>query len=614
LVLPYLLLSVATAMVGTFVVTRLVTSSLRERFANQLLEASRVAADSFVRLEEDHLAKLRALAFTQGVAQAAQQGDVPTVQSLLFPVVANDALDLVSVVQPDGVELLTLIRDPASGEYAVSSGNNLEGPVFLDLVRMGYADDQGDKYSWIVGAVGGYYIVTAGPLRTPDGVQVGAIMDGTRLQGFLERMKEQVLADVLVLDSDGVLVASTVAIPLDEARASLELAPSRMASLVPGQDREVTLGGRSYQVYYSPLRLRGMDFGALGVVLPSNFVVSTEATSRNLFSVIFALGCGAVILVGIFQAGLITRPIKQLQRVSLAVASGDLTQRAGIQGPDEIGQFATVFDLMTSRLDRRTKQAARLHEETAQRNAQLREANLRLQQTQQQLVQSEKLAAVGQLTAGIVHDVKNPLSVIKGNAEDLKEQMAGNPVISAQIEAISRNADRANRIVGDLLTFARQSDAQMQRQDLGAIVEACVRLTEYLIRKGKVRVSTDLGPLPVMATFDSLQIEQVVVNMIQNAIQAMPGGGLLRLAVTEEGPWAKITIQDTGKGIAPEHLDRIFDPLFTTKPAGEGTGLGLSVSYGIISQHKGRIEVKSGLGMGTTFTIWLPLSQEAHGN
>jgi two-component system, NtrC family, sensor kinase len=421
-----------------------------------------------------------------------------------------------------------------------------------------------------------------------------------------------VLADILILDSDGALVATTAPVPPDTARITLELAPSHVAHLVPGENREVTLNSRKYQVYYSPLRLRGMDFGALGVILPSNFIVSTEATSRNLFSVVFALGCGAVILVGIFQAGLITRPLNRLQQVSLAVASGDLTQRAGILGADEIGQFATVFDLMTSRLDRRTKQATRLHEETVERNAQLREANFRLQQAQQQLVQSEKLAAVGQLTAGIVHDVKNPLAVIKGNVEELREGLAGNPQLAPQIDAIFRNADRASRIVTDLLKFARQSKAELQRQDLGATVDACVRLTEYLARKGNVKVSTDLGPAPVMATYDSLQIEQVLVNMIQNAIQAMPGGGLLHLVVRQEEPWAKLTIQDTGQGISPEHLSRIFEPFFTTKPAGEGTGLGLSVSYGIISQHHGRIEVKSQLKMGTTFTIWLPMEQAEH--
>jgi signal transduction histidine kinase len=171
---------------------------------------------------------------------------------------------------------------------------------------------------------------------------------------------------------------------------------------------------------------------------------------------------------------------------------------------------------------------------------------------------------------------------------------------------IEESASRATRIVSDLLTFARQSNSEMRHQDLGQTVRAAVRLTDFLARRAGVEVAVELNPKRLMATYDALQIEQVLVNLIQNAIQAMPNGGKLAVSAAQTEAWIEIAVRDTGVGIQRKNLARIFDPFFTTKPEGEGTGLGLSVSYGIISQHKGRIDVESQVGKGTTFTVRLP--------
>jgi signal transduction histidine kinase len=168
---------------------------------------------------------------------------------------------------------------------------------------------------------------------------------------------------------------------------------------------------------------------------------------------------------------------------------------------------------------------------------------------------------------------------------------------------------KAETIVSDLLKFARQSEMEMKPQDLREIINAALRLTDYLIRKGSIKVISDLPAEPVMVTCDAQQIEQVLVNMIDNAVHAMPESGTLRINLSQADGAAAIAIQDTGIGIDPENLRRVFDPFFTTKPEGEGTGLGLSVSYGIISSHNGRIDVDSEIGKGTTFTILLPGDQ-----
>ncbi|MFP3855033.1 MAG: sensor histidine kinase, partial [Anaerolineales bacterium] len=273
---------------------------------------------------------------------------------------------------------------------------------------------------------------------------------------------------------------------------------------------------------------------------------------------------------------------------------------------DEIGDLAEAFDVMTARLSERTEAAEKLYQETVERNRQLAEMYDRLQAAQQQLVQSEKLAAVGQLAAGIVHDVKNPLGVIKGMAEELMLETEDDPALVQMLKVVRDNADRANLIVTDLLKFARQSTPSMHERDLRETIEGCLRLTDYLIRKGKAEVQSDVPDRPVWVTYDAQQIEQVIINLIQNAIQAMPEGGKLAIRLTENKSEAVLEIEDSGEGIAQEHLSRIFEPFFTTKPEGKGTGMGLAVSYGIISRHGGQIDVESEPGEGSTFTIRLP--------
>ncbi|HMK08867.1 MAG TPA: ATP-binding protein [Anaerolineales bacterium] len=606
LVIPYVLLSLATAMIGMFVITRLVASTLRERFANQMLEASRVAADSVVRRERAHLEQLRLMTYTQGVAQALATGDAAQLQQSLFPLVVNNAIQSLTVASAQGQEVLSLIEDPSTSQYLVSRGGDLSQVPLLAGPLEGQVDSQGDKFAGLASTIYGPYLFTAGPVKGSDGQVLGALMIGTRLDSLAAEIKAQVLADVILLDPTGAVMSTTLAEP-DGGYGILGLAPYDVAYLDPGKTVEVTLYNRPYQIYYTPLMVRQEPVGVLGVVLPSNFIITTESISRNVFILLFTLGTLGVIVTGLVLASKIARPIVRVRDVSLAVAAGDLDQRTGVHGRDEVGQMAAVFDLMTFRLRRRTAQAARLHAEAVRRSDELAQANLRLQQAQQQLVQSEKLAAVGQLSAGIVHDVKNPLAVITGLTEEMQENLGQDSPQRASLAQIRENAVRASGIVTDLLKFARESDPDLRYQNLWDTVRTAVRLNDYLTRKANVKVMFEPLASPVMTYYDAQQIQQVLVNLIQNAVQAMPQGGALRLQVREAPPWAEIEVRDSGIGIPAKNLGRIFDPFFTTKAPGEGTGLGLSVSYGIVATHKGEIDVRSEVGRGTMFTVRLPL-------
>ena len=349
------------------------------------------------------------------------------------------------------------------------------------------------------------------------------------------------------------------------------------------------------------------QLGWLGVLLPSSYVVATEATSRNVFSIVFTIGTLAIILVGYLLSRSIANPILKLRSLTQAVAAGDLDQESGLLRADEIGELAVAFDQMTLNLRARTNETARLYAEAIQRNQELAETNTRLRETQSQLIQSEKMGAIGQLAAGIVHDINNPLTVVKGVAELMLTDENFSDDFRQETSLIYESASKAIDIVSDLMKFARQSELEMERNDIRESIETTLRLAAFPIRKAHVEVIKDLPQEPVNMDYDNRQIEQVLLNLVHNAVQAMPKGGTLRVNLSQTNGVAAIAIQDTGTGIPPEIMNRIFDPFFTTKPEGEGTGLGLSVSYGIVSHHDGRIEVDSEIGEGTTFTVLLPV-------
>jgi two-component system NtrC family sensor kinase len=452
-------------------------------------------------------------------------------------------------------------------------------------------------------------LFTSAPVRDSAGDLLGVMLAGTSLETLLAEVKNQSLADAILLDKEGALVSTTFVEP-ENGFGPIEINPGLLNETNPSVTLDFDLYGREYKSTYAPLVIRQNNTGILGVALPSNFIITTMATSRTTFSLIFAAGTILTIIIGYLLAQSIAKPILRLRTVSQAVAAGDLNQDTGLHGADEIGELAGAFDIMTLRLRDRTAEAARLYDETLERNKELAEINARLQTAQAQLIQSEKLASVGQLTAGIVHDVKNPLAVIKGLAEELSEEFSIDPSMKDQLKTIRESATKASTIVTDLLKFARQSTPELERRDLRETIEASLRLTEYLARKGKVEVKIDLPSNPVLIWYDAQQIEQVLINLIGNAIQAMKNGGTVRINLSQAENSIALSVQDNGVGIPEKNLQRIFDPFFTTKPEGEGTGLGLSVSFGIITRHRGQISVDSKPGLGTTFTILLPIEQD----
>ena len=578
MVIPYVVLTLLAAMAGIYIITRLVSSSVRERFVNQLVEANRVAGDLIVQREEIHLENLRLMTFTQGVPEAILENDADSIESLLYPLALNENVQSLTVVNLEGTEIISMVLDPESGEYLLSYGADLSELELVTLPLSGFEDDVGDKFSSLENTSYGYYILTSAPVYNADSQLTGALLVGSHLDSLVTDLKAQVLADIIVLNQTGALLATTFP-QIGENLSDLSLSAAEVSDINPSLTKEYSLSLRNYEAIYAPLVVRQTDVGIVGVALPTNFIVSTEAISRNSLSLVFTIATAAIVVIGILLAYAITKPILRLRDVALTVASGDLNQRSGLDRNDEIGQLAESFDTMISNLQERTVE----------------------------LVQSEKLSAVGHLSAGIAHDVKNPLAVIIGLAEEVQDDARDNPDMVGYLKTISANASRADAIISDLMTFTRQSNFEVRNQNMCDSINRSVRLTTYLARQSNVHIKVEHEEDPLMLSYDGQQIDQVFTNLIQNAIQAMPDGGDLIISTKREGEYALIEFSDTGAGIPEESVARVFDPFFTTKPEGEGTGLGLSVSYGVIDKHKGKITVNSEVGVGTTFVVYLPL-------
>ncbi|WP_173061788.1 ATP-binding protein [Sulfurimicrobium lacus] len=279
-----------------------------------------------------------------------------------------------------------------------------------------------------------------------------------------------------------------------------------------------------------------------------------------------------------------------------------------------------------------------------QRIAELQAANHKLAEAQDQLLQAEKMASIGQLAAGVAHEINNPVGYVASNlsalernlndllsvldaGERLADSMTGESPELLALRALKEKVnlaylredlrdilaeskeglDRVKKIVLDLKTFSHVDQAEWTVADLHAGLESTLNIVWNEL-KYKADVVKEYGQLPEIECLPT-QLNQVFMNLLVNAAQAIESHGTITLRTGQEGGRVWLAVSDTGKGIAPENIGRVFDPFFTTKPVGKGTGLGLSLSYGIVKKHHGQIEVESTLGQGTTFRVWLPVKQ-----
>ena len=355
--------------------------------------------------------------------------------------------------------------------------------------------------------------------------------------------------------------------------------------------------GTTHEYSYTGVQMVGglarVEFGGLvaGVQIPkSTAYLTAKVLFSSLMGVSFALLIASVLL-SLFWSRRLTRPLEKLSDATKELGRGEFNIHIERTSNDEIGHLAESFNQMASELSIREKA---------------------LNEAQAQLVQSEKMAAFGQLGAGIAHEVKNPLAGILGFAQLSLRKTEKDSPLHKNLLQIEKETRRCKTIIENLLKFARQEKVQYAATDINRVVQDSIDIMGHQLGIHQIKVEKDLSAnLPeIMANGN--QIQQVLMNFMLNSQQAMNGNpGTVRLETAiADAQNIEIRVKDNGPGIPKEIQTKIFEPFFTTKPAGQGTGLGLSVSYGIIKDHGGIIRIVSQQGEGTLFIITLPVNRK----
>lgn len=626
-----------------------------ERLLNYKVGSDLVTAhEYFDRVREGVGSDVVAIANSHRLVSSLDRQGRAAVVAQLATLAAEHELDYLMLLDLDGVPRVSSLSERAP------SGDRLRWPAVASAVR-GLSHDTIEIFSpedlealhpelrrraWVplvptraaapdprVAEDRGMVIHAAAPIYDGEGRLVGVLEGGQLLNGNLG-----------LVDRINEIVYREGSLPLgSKGTATLFLGDTRVATNVRLFKGQRALGTRVSEA------VRDYVLGEGGVWLGTAFVVNDdyvsgyepvvnghgerigmlyvgflEAPLRTalhgamavLFLICVAISAGGTVL-SLRWARSVFGPIERMNRVIQRIEAGDASARVGpVQSRDELGRLAVEFDQLLDTLQAKREELQRwaldLDRKVAERTAELAQANETLRRAQQQLVMSEKLAAIGELTAGVAHEVNNPVAVIQGNLDVLRAELgpAAEPV-RQEIRLIHEQVDRIRLIVTKLLQFARPGDFAGYTESVGlaAVVEDCLVLTRHNLDKNDIRVVTELvsdGPVEI----NRGELQQVLINLIVNAAQAMPDGGTLTLAsedwLDEAGTpvGAILRVRDTGVGIAPEHLANIFDPFFTTKKE-SGTGLGLSVTYTIVQRYGGSILVRSEPGRGTEFELRL---------
>lgn len=346
--------------------------------------------------------------------------------------------------------------------------------------------------------------------------------------------------------------------------------------------------------------------------------LSLEPVEAQLVAAEWRLGLGLagavgalLLLAGYLAWRLVLRPVRELHRATERVAAGDLGARARVSAPDELGLLAGTWNDTVAELARARDELQRWSHDLERR---VEAKTAELEAAHRHMLVVEKMASLGKLAAVVAHELNNPLAGIATYARLLHRRL---PPAEAEGESgralalVEREAVRCGEIVRNLLVFSRAAGARFAPERLPVLFERVAMLVRHKADLQEVRIACEAPPDLPAVECDGSQVQQALLALAVNAIEAMPQGGTLTLRAEPAGAEVAVSVADTGVGIPAADLARIFEPFFSTKEEGKGVGLGLSVVYGIVERHHGRIDVRSTPGAGTTFTLRLPLRQPA---
>jgi two-component system NtrC family sensor kinase len=603
---------------------------LGQEAENRVRQDLNAAREFYAQRVEAITAALRYTAIGERFAQGVAEGDAAYLAKRLAAVRTGARLDALCVTDAHGRVLHRVQSPESSGDSlaadrlvgAILHGEEVVSGTLLtplsDLVREGadlaeraripLLSTPRAKPTQATELDAGMMLGAAVAVHGPDGRLVGALRAGTLLNRNYE-LVDQVQNTVFRGERYRGKLLGTATIFQDDVRVSTNV-------LLP--DRTRAIGSRvSAEVYDSVLTRQETWVARAWVV--SDWYISAYAPiydpderpigmlyvgvlERKYQALLLrTLGIFALVtLVGLLAAGAVAwkladsvaRPVATLARAASTIAEGEFGQLLPVESADEIGSLTHSFNVMSLSLKE--------HDDLLREQARL------------QLTRSERLASIGRLAAGVAHEINNPLTGVLTFAHLLHDAAPAGSQDQKDLATIIEATVRCKDIVRGLLNFARQSEPHKRLSDLNEVLHGALSLTRNQARIHQIAIAEEFDPALPPLVVDPNQIQEVAVNGIVNAIDAMPDGGRITLrtrAVEVQGtPWAEFDISDTGCGIPSENLDRVFDPFFTTKQTGKGTGLGLAVSYGIVTEHGGEIRIASEVNRGTTLTVRLPIS------
>jgi len=620
--------------IGSLLITDRIFRQAQQNVISDLNLARKVYQD-----EINHLATVvKVSGLTPSMAEHLSSGRLPMPETALRQLLQGEQLAFLNVIDNRGIVhyraanpnlhgdsladdplvARALKGEPGSGARVYNEEQlRRESPALAAAARVDIKPTPRARAVTGSGEPRGLILVAASPLLAPDGTVAGALQAGFMLNGD-SRLVDTITRIVFEREGGGaatiflgdVRIATNVRATSGE-RAVGTLMSQEVANdvLVQGKrwsDRAFVLNDWFISAY-EPIRdTSGTIIGALYVGMPEQPFLDLR-TNLNL---IFA---GVLLFVALIGVSLSTwlgsrmaRPVRALAEAARRMADGERIEPLEISSDDEIGLLADEFNTMAREVSTLNRT---LEQKVEERSHQLEEKSRQLLEAQKELARSERLAGLGMLAAGVAHEINNPLAVIRGNAELLQTSIPPENEDREEVDAIVEEAIRIERIVANLRAFSRSGLQRVEQFSLGGLLDDILDRIGHQIPLERYQIVRDYWGKDATIEGDRDQLRQVFTNLIVNGLQAMPEGGNLEvdIAVPSDGGRALVTVRDHGCGIGETDQERLFTPFFTTKP--RGTGLGLAVSYGIVSDHSGEIRAESRSGEGALFTVALPLKQ-----
>lgn len=615
-ILPYLLLTVVVSVIGVYVVTRLVASTIEERLTNQLLEAGRVVSDSFVRQEVRHVQAARAISYTVGLADALAAENRETVLLLAEPAFVGQSLENLILISPQGREIAHLVLTADGKVKRVEEDTGAASSLVVAPFLQNKNPKEPPRRALGLNLVNHQtYYYTSLPVSF-NGNFSGVIIAGTSLQNILVNLKVTALADVAIYyGENGQMVNSTFNLSDQEVLNTLSISPQEyqisilLQEVVRGNNLKVS--GRDFSVARGPLEIGSDRIGVFAVALPLDFVLKSSGNIRARYVILFTSVFFLVVALGLFVARRITTPIFSLVSTSQAIASGQMQERSQVRSNDEIGVLADNFNYMTDRL-------AESMRELEQKNKILQN----LDRTKTNFIQIS------------AHELRTPLTLIMGYSQMLEMDTAGNPALQELARGILEGSERMSDIVDSMLDVSRIDSNTLFLKKSGIQMDLLIRKVrkgfEKALEERNLRMTEEgLEDLPMVPADPDL-LQKVFYHLIMNAIKFTPDGGSIHVSGTylngNKPLMAQIAVRDTGIGIKPDFHELIFDKFNQTADAllhssgktkfkGGGPGLGLAIAKGIVEAHGGTIRVESpGYNEetcpGSAFFVSLPVGEQ----